>query len=174
MVDLISSVKRRALDTKTRTDQTDVYLPDIGKRLAESEVAAVERELGLKFPETLRRLYTEIGDGGFGPGYGFLRIKGATNRHDDTVVGLYQAFRDKDPSDSTWKWPEGLLLISDWGCAIRTGVICPTSRVVVFDPNLHDSDWAATFLDQRCTLDEWLEKWCDGVDLWEEIYHAAA
>jgi hypothetical protein len=173
-MDLIPSVRNRALDAKTRTDQTDVYLPEIGKRLAENEVGAIEHELGLAIPETLRRLYTEIGDGGFGPGYGFLKMKKAMSPRDDTVVGLYQAFRDTDPSDPTWKWPEGLLLISDWGCAIRTGVMCATNRIVVFDPNLHDSDWAATFLDQRCTLDVWLEKWCDGVDLWEEIYGAAA
>lgn len=173
-MDLITSVRRRALDPKTRTDQTDVYVPDVGGRLSESEISAIEQELKLEFPETLRRLYTEIGDGCFGPGYGFLTMKNATSRRDDTVVGLYQGFCETDPSDSTWKWPEGLLLISDWGCAIRTGVICATGGVVVFDPNLHDSDWAGTFLDQRCTLDEWLEKWCDGVDLWEEIHRAPA
>src|SRR5688572_30729833 len=76
-VDLISSVRRRALDPKTRTDQTDVYVPDIGRKLSESEVSAIERRLKLEFPETLRRLYSEIGDGGFGPGYGFLAMSKA-------------------------------------------------------------------------------------------------
>ena len=173
-MDLISSVKRRALDPKTRTDQTDVYVPDIGRKLSESEISAIEQRLKLEFPETLRRLYTEIGDGGFGPGYGFLAMNKAQDPHDDTVVALYEVFSESDPADSTWKWPDGLLLLSDWGCAIRTGVVCHTGQVVVFDPNLHDSDWAATFLDQRCTLDEWLGKWCDGVDLWQEIHRAAA
>jgi hypothetical protein len=172
-MDLIASVRRRALDPKTRIDQADVLLPDVGETLSASMVSAIERELDLELPETLRRLYIEIGDGGFGPGYGFLRMNNSTAPHDDTVVDLYQSFHGPDPSDSTWKWPEGLLLISDWGCAIRSGVVCATNRIVVFDPNLHDSDWSETFLDQGCTLDEWLRKWCNGVDLWSEIYGSA-
>jgi SMI1 / KNR4 family (SUKH-1) len=174
VADLIASVKSRALDPKTRTDQTDVYLPHVGEVLSEGVISATERELGLQLPQTLRKLYTEIGDGGFGPGYGFLRMSSPSRPHDDTVVDLYQSFHGPDPSDSTWKWPEGLLLISDWGCAIRTGVICGTNRIVVFDPNLHDSDWADTFLDQDCSLEEWLQSWCDGVDLWKEIYGSEA
>ena len=173
-MDLIDSVKRRALDPGTRTDQVDAVLPDIGAKLSEGVIAATERELDLKFPDTLRRLYTEIGDGGFGPGYGFLRMHTSSSPHEDTIVDLYQSFHGPDPSDSSWKWPEGLLLVSDWGRAIRAGVICATNRIIVFDPNLHDSDWAETFLDQGCTLDEWLEKWCAGVDLWKEIYGAGA
>lgn len=172
-MDLIASIARRALDPKTRTDRTDVSLPDIGERLSEAVVSAIERELGLTFPDTLRRLYTEIGDGGFGPGNGFLGMNSASSPDDDTVVDLYQSFHGPDLSDSTWKWPDGLLLVSDWGSAIRTGVVCATGRIVVFDPNLHDSDWAETFLDQGCTLDEWLQKWCDGVDLWKEIHGTA-
>jgi hypothetical protein len=173
-MDLISAVKYRASNPKTRTDQTDVFVPEIGRQLSASEISAIERQLKIEFPITLRRLYAEIGDGGFGPGYGFLAMRKPEDQQSDTVVSLYEVFKENDPEDPTWKWPDELLLISDWGCAIRTGVVCSTGQVVVFDPNLYDSDWAATFLDQRCTLDEWLAKWCDGVDLWEEIYREVA
>ena len=172
-MDLIDSVKRRAQDPRTRTDRADAHPPELGGTLPEGVIAAMERELSLEFPETLRRLYAEVGDGGFGPGYGFLRMSTATALDEETVADLYQSLHGPDLSDSSWHWPDGLLLVCEWGRGIRAGVVCPTNRVVVFDPNLHDSDWSDTFLDQDCTLDEWLQKWCDGVDLWKEILESA-
>src|SRR5262245_41797485 len=37
-------------------------------------VEAAEREFGYPFPALLRRLYLEVGNGGFGPGYGLFRL----------------------------------------------------------------------------------------------------
>jgi hypothetical protein len=39
-------------------------------RATETEVADVERALGLKIPDTLRDVYLSIGNGAFGPGGG--------------------------------------------------------------------------------------------------------
>jgi len=38
--------------------------------LSPSEMDGVELRLGVGFPPLLRRVYTEVGDGGFGPSYG--------------------------------------------------------------------------------------------------------
>jgi hypothetical protein len=58
--------------------------------------------VGYPLPGLLRRLYLEVGNGGFGPGYGILGVRGG---HGDdygrTAIDL----------DRTWGTPEGLLAI---------------------------------------------------------------
>ena len=46
-------------------------------------VEAAERRFGHAFPSLLRRLYLEVGNGGFGPGYG--------------IIGLPESDHDNDP-----------------------------------------------------------------------------
>ena len=167
--DIITRVQERARSETTRTDQTDVYLPSIGKPLSEKEVEALEITLSFRLPVILRRIYTEIGDGGFGPGYGFLPMIEPRSKHDDSILKLYSVFRGGDPEQPTWHWPKSVLPIVDFGCAIRACINCETGQVIVDDPNL-DTEAIQTFLEQRCGLDEWLARWCDGENLWERIY----
>lgn len=42
--------------------------------LAMAEVERAERKLGYRLPQLLRRIYTEIGDGGFGPEGGLASL----------------------------------------------------------------------------------------------------
>ena len=169
---LIGAVRARALNAATRTDQVTPYLPVIAPRLSPAELQDAEVVCGLRFPETLQRLYCEIGNGGFGPGYGFLPMTHAKSRYEDSIVDLFLVFSGKDADDPTWEWPKGLLPIVDFGCAIRACVDCATGQLIVSDPNLHESSWSDTFLDQGCTLDEWLARWCTGENLWKRIHGA--
>ncbi|MGW9030728.1 hypothetical protein ACWGQ5_43040 [Streptomyces sp. NPDC055722] len=43
-------------------------------RLSMAEVERAERKLGYRLPQLLRRIYTEIGDGGFGPEGGLASL----------------------------------------------------------------------------------------------------
>jgi hypothetical protein len=55
----------------------------------EAAVLAVERQMGVRLPELLRMVYTSIGDGGFGPGYGLLPLSPLKAEPDqDSVLGL--------------------------------------------------------------------------------------
>lgn len=82
-----------------------------------SEEAArdAENRIGLPLPPLLRRLYTEIGDGGFGPGYGLLNLS--------TSLGSYRGVR-KDGSPRWSSFPPSLFPICEWGCAISSYVDC--------------------------------------------------
>src|SRR5687768_16663678 len=139
--DTIESVRERALNSATRIDMTSARPPHIGKPLAKLVLTSVEQSLGVALPEIVRRIYSEIGDGGFGPGYGFLPMVKPLSKFDDSIVALYEVFSETDPSDPAWKWPGSLLPIVDFGCAIRACVDCDTSEVIVSDPNLYESDW---------------------------------
>ncbi len=93
--------------------------------LADLAIRDAEVDLGFPIPAPLRRLYLEVGDGGFGPGYGFYGLASGTEQFpDENVVYLYTLFRKGDPEDPSFSWPHRLLPVLDWGCAIRTCVDC--------------------------------------------------
>jgi hypothetical protein len=134
-----------------------------------------EKALGFALPPLLRRVYLEIGNGGFGPGYGLIGMSGGTP--DDTgktVPGYYRLFRSCRTKDQTWSWPEGLLVICHWGCAIYSCVDClhPRFRIRMFDPNVHieGDSWDDSFFEERASFDDWIEAWADGTNLWEATY----
>ncbi len=134
---------------------------------SEKDLRDSEYALGFSIPEPLRRLYSEIGNGGFGPGYGFYGLIGGTEWHpDESVVYLYNLLRKGDPEDPAFSWPYMLLPILDWGCAIRSCVDCstPSLSVIRHDPNL---DALKQFQNENWHLEEWLQAWLDGYDLWK-------
>ena len=73
MRDLIGELKQRALEGGLVDDdgkQTE-HAP-----LPETVIAGVEESLGFRLQPLLRRVYGEIANGGFGPGYGILGLRG--------------------------------------------------------------------------------------------------
>jgi hypothetical protein len=139
----------------------------------ETSIAADEHKLGLTLPSLLKRLYMEIGNGGWGPGYGLLGLTGGMK--DDighTAVEDYLLRRGRDPDDPDWRWPEGLLPICHWGCAIYSCLNClpPAPQMIVFDPNVDRSSWGDAFFPERLKFEEWVNLWADGEDLWQRLY----
>ncbi|MFJ3828102.1 MULTISPECIES: SMI1/KNR4 family protein [unclassified Streptomyces] len=117
--------------------------------LAFGEATRAEGILGFVLPPLLTRLYTHVGDGGFGPEHGLLPLRQA--------VAAYEAQRV-----SGWRWPEGVLPVADLGCAMYACVDCrsDTAQVLLFDPNPGEPDLAWS-LDSP-SLAGWLRGWLDG------------
>ena len=112
----------------------------------------------------------EIGNGGFGPGYGFLKLVNNSGKSEESSLDLYRSLNEVDPEDEVWCWPEEYMPIIDWGCAILSCVDCDTGEVLFFDPNNDVEDMDNYFFSQSESIKELLTKWCDGVNLWKEIY----
>lgn len=85
-------------------------------------VDEAEDALGGHMPSLLRRLFLEIGNGGFGPGCGIPGLR--DGHHDDTgktALDLYQQARQK----TDWSFlPDSLWPLCHWGCAIYTFADC--------------------------------------------------
>jgi hypothetical protein len=84
-----------------------------------SEFDAFEYNTGRKLPNFLRRLYTEVANGGFGPAWGINRLtgdNGVSIAHWDRIV--QNAKRD----DSGQPWPENLIRFCEIGCNMCYGV----------------------------------------------------
>ena len=132
-------------------------------------LAQAERQLGFALPSFLRRVYLEVGNGGFGPGYGLLPLNDLppTGNPDTTsLVAEYQGMRSMSQKDidEHWAdeeekpvlWPERVLLLCDWGCNIYSCLDCSSSDLPIFrmDSNVNFMiEWAL----EASSLQQWLE-----------------
>jgi len=103
---------------------------------AASELAKAESRLGYELPLLLKILYTEIANGGFGPGEGFLGVPSENSPRDQDLV---QAFRDCSRRPRL-QWPGQLLPVIYCGCDVFFCIDCAdaTNRIVMFDGDLGD------------------------------------
>ncbi|MEU1016759.1 MULTISPECIES: SMI1/KNR4 family protein [unclassified Streptomyces] len=128
-------------------------------------LARAEAALGFRLPPLLASLYTHIGDGGFGPEYGLLPLlEEKSSGAEPPVVDKYLGMRHRDD----WDWPEGVLPISHWGCAMYACVDCrmDEGQVLLFEPNGGDPEHA-WFIDSP-SLASWLTAWLDGTGWYED------
>ncbi|XVV09229.1 hypothetical protein ACQP2X_30840 [Actinoplanes sp. CA-131856] len=125
-----------------------------------ANVEDAERQVGWPWPELLRRLYTEVADGGFGPGpRGFARI--------GDVAALHHGGRERGR-------PESWLELAPGGCTMYwyADLSKPGNPVLLYDAdgwdpfdgqNPEDGVYQVT-----PSLHEWLSTWAEGGDLWAE------
>ena len=170
---IIQKVSARALSEQIRADRSDVSSSKIFAPLSADQLAETVREIGFKPSALYVELMQEVGNGGFGPGYGLMGlVGGATNDRGDTAVDLYKVFAQPDPNEPSWKWPQGLLPICHWGCAIYSCIDCTNEEAMVmtWDPNEWEDGTSPTLAicSTEMTLAEWLLAWSDGVNLWEK------
>ena len=119
-------------------------------------LAAAEASLGRPLPPTIRRVYGEVADGGFGPGSGLLGLADA--------VATYHAFRVRPPMAPAGEaWPEWLLPILRYDVGVDA-VDLETGSVVGWDPeSLTERSggpaWRRTFQEVSPDLGAWLDEW---------------
>lgn len=111
---LIEQIRNRASSKNTIHDMVKGLTPEpkIAPVISLSELQDLETELGFKFPPLLIRIYTEIGNGGFGPGYGLYSISEAKQLYLDFMA---------DPEN---EWEKGTWPLCTWGCLIDSYVDC--------------------------------------------------
>jgi hypothetical protein len=121
----------------------------------EAAIATAEAEIGVRLPSALRRVYTDVADGGFGPGEGLLPLS--------QVVRQLDELRSPGMMPEGRAWPAGLLpLVSmdpGWDC-----VDAGTGRVIAWDPEdlderVSDATWAAAFREVQPSVEAWLTDW---------------
>ena len=172
---LLRKVMSRAQASHTETDQPEFNQSSIYPKLSETDLTITIRELGFAPPNLYIDLMQTIGNGGFGPGCGLMGlVGGATDDMGSTAVSLYNTFAQSGSDDPAWKWPHGLLPICHWGCAIYSCIDCTQKMTPVktWDPNEWE-DGTSPVLAIRASgmsLEEWLESWSEGVDLWKKMY----
>jgi len=114
MASLIERIKERVADPARRTDDAQPCNSIVAAPAAPAEVDAAEAALGFGLPSLLRRLYVEIGNGGFGPGYGFIGVPTADTvaRRRRFIENHYRNIQ-RPREDPNW-WPAELVPVSDF------------------------------------------------------------
>ena len=131
--ELVDAVRSRAGDPRRFIEQWEFaefrrYPPATPEQLQR-----VEDRVGFPLPEALRTLYLEVGNGGFGPGYGILGVDdGATDDLGANVEQLYELLSAPDPEVPDWEWREHALPFRYLGCQVYSCVM-PDGSVVDLD-----------------------------------------
>ncbi|MFD8595080.1 SMI1/KNR4 family protein [Kitasatospora sp. NPDC059646] len=160
VIDIDDLVQRIAI--RAGADRGCLPGPVAGARIAEAEA-----QLGFALHPLLARLYGEVADGGFGPEYQLLPLLGPGS----TVVGEYLARREASVGVEHPEWPEGVVPILTWGCAMYAGVDCfsEDGQVLLFEPNPYSGgSWDQCWFLDSVGLAEWLETWLAGTGWYEE------
>ncbi|MGD8720084.1 MAG: SMI1/KNR4 family protein [Candidatus Zixiibacteriota bacterium] len=143
--DIVELVRTRASNPETIHDMAMGLspAPKIYPAVTADVIAAAEKELGFALPPLLKRVYTEIGNGGFGPGYGLNGLSAGLDEegYPASLEALYAALREEPPQGFS-SWPEGFIPLCTWGCAIDSYVDCTDAKyaVSVFNPESHCLD----------------------------------
>jgi hypothetical protein len=120
-----------------------------------TDLRSTELALELTFPPFLARLYTEVADGGFGPGSGLLPLAG--------LLKETRGLRAGDELPRRRRWPKTLVTLVQldpgWTC-----VDTATGTVIDWDPE-DLTEWASaerfreSFSERSPSLEAWLGRW---------------
>jgi hypothetical protein len=131
----------------------------------------------------LRALYSEVANGGFGPGYGFLGVVGGAADEDrgGDLSQLYRFDRENPPQRQEssvergqpgWfepfydEWPARVLRVLNWGCAIWSCLDARSGQVLRFE-RLQGKRTRDLMIVEADSLEQWLTRWLAGDQLWE-------
>ena len=173
-MDIIEPLKRRVRSLN----------PEAAPKLATiQDVERAEASLGFRLPEVLRRIYLEVGNGGFGPAHHPILDAGSA------ADEYHNSLSDRERSHPAW--PPRLLPICDWGCNIYSCLDCSSTTASVirvdynhtvpemrqecvlnpgfqfFEP--YSNDAVAAWVEAPM-IEGWLSDWLAGVDLFHRAY----
>ncbi|UDM03299.1 SMI1/KNR4 family protein [Streptomyces longhuiensis] len=141
--------------------------------LAMAEVERAERKLGYRLPQLLRRIYTEIGDGGFGPEGGLASLTPRRVPHwyepDWPCATTIHAEQPGWGASASW------FFLTGGGCTMQwhVSLIAVDHPVLLWDADGWEPDWDQDPHDglryAAPSLRQWLWTWADGGNVWDEV-----
>lgn len=156
--ELFEAIRARVAEPTLRIDMTTVPTPPRYEPASAAALAEAEVSLSFQLPPSLRRLYAEVANGGFGPGAGLVGVRGGhADVNGRTLVSSYAAMRVDG-------WPERLLPLWDLGCGAWS---CLEARAT--DGHLITIDETGP-TQTPFTLSSWLEAWLKGAEMLNETY----
>lgn len=174
--DMVSYCSDGTVQLKADTEEVTDYYADAPRGplfppISLSEVEKAERRIGRRLPELLRRLYTEVANGGFGPDSGLASLTDG-NRAPGHLRDwpCAASVHERNLSEGM---PPSWLFLTYGGCtmewhvslsAVDNPVLLYDADGYTFGEGPHDGLRHAT-----ASLWRWLSTWADGSDVWDEV-----
>ncbi|MFE5480961.1 SMI1/KNR4 family protein [Streptomyces sp. NPDC056527] len=140
--------------------------------LTTTEVELAEHSIGYRLPGLLRRIYTEISDGGFGPEGGLASLTPRRVPHwhvpDWPCATTIHAERAGWGPSASW------FFLTGGGCSMEwyVSLIAVDHPVLLWDADGWVPDWGQDPHDglryAAPSLRQWLWTWADGGNVWDE------
>lgn len=144
---LIGCIKERAKDPTRATLMADRY-----NRPAKpfppatlEQIEAAEAQIGFRLPELIREIYLQVGNGGFGPGYGIGGVEDGMEIYECSLVqnviecreadDFFAETAENEAEKLIWAWDDQYIMYCYWGCNVTTLVDCadPSLPVISLD-----------------------------------------
>ena len=154
--ELVALLRIRAEDPLSRVDTPIAPVIPLNLCATPEMLTFTELALGFALHPFLKRIYSEVANGGFGPGYGLLALAD-TYRDGHRLPWTYHEFRKTG-------WPDRILPLWDWGDAIWSCIDGSSTEGAIIT---HDTSGSTC---THFTIRSWLTAWANGVDMWREIY----
>jgi len=172
---ILDRIRQRLNSSESPTDATSVRTMKLPAIATEQTIDEAESIIGLQLPSLLRRMYTDIANGGFGPGYGFIGVDGgATDDVGKSIVSLYVASQSEQFRTRFPNWPKGIVRFCYWGCAMYSAIDClaPGFPVYHFEPNPDECDlgFANCLIPHNRIFDDYIDAWLAGADLMNDVF----
>jgi hypothetical protein len=161
---------------KSQTDEVAAYYANTPQGplfppVTVTEVENAERTIGRRLPELLRRIYTEVANGGFGPDGGLAPLTNGSRAPGhltdwQSAVSIHQSNRAEG-------LPASWLYLTSGGCTMEwhVSLIAVDNPVLLYDADGWEPTWgedAHDGLRHATALRRWLWTWADGGNVWDE------
>ncbi|MFI6985180.1 SMI1/KNR4 family protein [Embleya sp. NPDC050154] len=166
------------LELPSHTEEVTAYYADAPRGplfppATAHQVDEAQSLLGRPLPTLLRRLYTEIGDGGFGPDSGLSSLRRG-NRAPGHVHDWPHAIRDDAEHHRHWAPPSSWLHLAYGGCSMEwhLSLIAVDDPVLLYDADGWEGDWGQNPHDglrHAMPLRRWLSIWANGGQVWDDV-----
>lgn len=127
-------------------------------KVSDIAIQDAESKLGFGIAPLLKACYVEVGNGGFGPGYGLIGLEGGAQSDFGSLADTYVQLKSDHESEGD-EWPTGLLPFCSFGCNIFPCVDCLDNKYTI---HLFEEGDVSQ---QPYNLQRFFELWIEGVDL---------
>jgi hypothetical protein len=159
--------------------------------LSRDKIANVEQSLGITLPRLVVSLYSQIGNGGFGPGHGILPLipPELVPSYLDAAFDLYQELNWSPTGSAVSAATSNLLPFCEWGsgqfsCLLLDDHCCDDASLVRLNEGWDENTTrmisregnyrAPGLIFESSSLQDWLSDWIDGADLFGRPFRTSA
>jgi len=178
MVRLQNSLAQEEKVVATLSQKFNHSTNGLEKSTLKYNLSKLENKIGLTLPSVIKQLYLELGNGDFGPDYGFFLLQEEEGNKKITLTQAYQELHGAKIKDWDWEFSKLLVPFLYWGADIYSLIDCgdPNGAVYVLDENLKNENttWQSCVWKHCDSILDWLKQWSEGDvsgrSLWLEMY----